>query len=52
LANISDTPAQNMGHLHETRTHENTHQLNYITSSLELPDNVEAADTNLQIVTD
>lgn len=52
LANISDTPAQFMGHLHKICTHEYTHQPNYITSSLELPENVEAADTNLQIGTD
>jgi hypothetical protein len=41
-----------MAHLYKTRTHENAHQPNYKTSSLELPDNAEAADTNLQIGTD
>jgi len=52
LANISDTPAQNMGHLHKTQTHENTYQPNYKTTSLELQDNVEATDINLQTGTD
>jgi len=39
LANISDTTAQNMGYLNKTSTHENTHQPNYKTSSIKLPDN-------------
>jgi hypothetical protein len=41
-----------MGHLHKTRINENTYQPNHKTSSLELQDNVEAADINLQTGTD
>jgi hypothetical protein len=41
-----------MGLRHKTYTGEYTHQPNYKTSSLNLTDNVEAADTNLQTGTD